>query len=152
MFARLSLKFILKLAFCISVFCGRPMGNSTSPCGSPSLTILVSCLYLHSANSSLYLPYLLSLIKPNTSCRYVTTHGLALNCNNDLGWFKHIVPCGIEGKGVTSLSAELSREVPVEEATAKFLESFRDVLQCDLKELEPDKQREILGQGYSFSS
>ncbi|XP_001653907.2 putative lipoyltransferase 2, mitochondrial [Aedes aegypti] len=84
--------------------------------------------------------------------RYVTTHGLALNCNNDLGWFKHIVPCGIEGKGVTSLSTELSREVPVEEATAKFLESFRDVLQCDLKELEPDKQREILGQGCSFSS
>ncbi|XP_050059805.1 putative lipoyltransferase 2, mitochondrial [Aphis gossypii] len=27
--------------------------------------------------------------------RYVTTHGLALNCNTDLSWFKHIVPCGL---------------------------------------------------------
>ena len=33
----------------------------------------------------------------------VKSHGLALNCNIDLTWFDHIVPCGIEGKGVTSL-------------------------------------------------
>merc|ERR1712018_342355 len=30
----------------------------------------------------------------------VTSHGLALNCNVDLSWFDHIVPCGIEDKGV----------------------------------------------------
>merc|ERR1719357_1142366 len=39
----------------------------------------------------------------------VTSHGLALNCNIDLAWFDHIVPCGIEGKGVTSLTQELGR-------------------------------------------
>ncbi|XP_019544054.3 putative lipoyltransferase 2, mitochondrial [Aedes albopictus] len=76
--------------------------------------------------------------------RYVTTHGLALNCDNDLRWFRHIVPCGIEGKGVTSLSGELNREVTVGEATRKFLESFQDILQCDLLEYDPEKQREIL--------
>lgn len=76
--------------------------------------------------------------------RYVTTHGLALNCNNDLSWFKHIVPCGIEGKGVTSLSVELSQEMDVGIVTDKFLESFRDVLQCDLIEFDLDRQREIL--------
>ncbi|KAM9321142.1 octanoyl-[acyl-carrier-protein]:protein N-octanoyltransferase LIPT2, mitochondrial [Gastrophryne carolinensis] len=58
--------------------------------------------------------------------RHITWHGLALNCNTDLSWFQHIVPCGIEGKGVTSLSAELGRDVPVEETIPPFLEAFRE--------------------------
>jgi lipoic acid synthetase len=33
-------------------------------------------------------------------------HGFALNVDTDLSWFDHIVPCGIEGLGVTSLAAE----------------------------------------------
>lgn len=45
----------------------------------------------------------------------VTMHGFALNCNPDLGYFDKIVPCGISDAGVTSLSAELGREVPVSE-------------------------------------
>ena len=43
------------------------------------------------------------------SSDFVTCHGLALNCNTDLTWFQHIVPCGIKGKGVTSLTEELNR-------------------------------------------
>ncbi|CAB1348477.1 unnamed protein product [Coregonus sp. 'balchen'] len=35
---------------------------------------------------------------------YIPSHSLALNCNTDMGWFENIVPCGIVGKGVTSLS------------------------------------------------
>ena len=35
----------------------------------------------------------------------VAWHGLSLNCNVDLSWFEHILPCGLEGKGVTSLSS-----------------------------------------------
>ncbi|MAW14963.1 MAG: lipoyl(octanoyl) transferase [Flavobacteriaceae bacterium] len=46
--------------------------------------------------------------------RWVTMHGLALNLNIDLGYFDHIVPCGIKGKGVTSLAKELGREIDVE--------------------------------------
>ena len=46
--------------------------------------------------------------------RWVTMHGLALNLNIDLGYFDHIVPCGIKGKGVTSLAKELGKEIDVE--------------------------------------
>lgn len=42
--------------------------------------------------------------------RGVTTHGLAINVNNDLQPFEWIVPCGIEGCRVTSLSREHGRE------------------------------------------
>jgi lipoyl(octanoyl) transferase len=42
--------------------------------------------------------------------RGVTTHGMAINVNNDLQPFDWIVPCGIEGCRATSLCHELSAE------------------------------------------
>jgi lipoyl(octanoyl) transferase len=47
--------------------------------------------------------------------RGVTLHGFALNCDCDLGFFDRIVPCGIRDAGVTSLSAEIGRDVTVAE-------------------------------------
>ncbi len=47
--------------------------------------------------------------------RGVTLHGLQINCDADLGAFSRIVPCGIRDAGVTSLSEELGRPVPVAE-------------------------------------
>jgi lipoyl(octanoyl) transferase len=47
--------------------------------------------------------------------RGVTLHGFALNCNPDLTAYDKIVPCGIRDAGVTSLSAELNRDVTVPE-------------------------------------
>ncbi len=47
--------------------------------------------------------------------RGVTMHGFELNCNADLSAFDNIVPCGIRDAGVTSLSYELQRDVPVAE-------------------------------------
>jgi lipoyl(octanoyl) transferase len=45
--------------------------------------------------------------------RGVTTHGFALNCDNDLAPFDQIVACGIEDAGVTTLSAELAQPIGV---------------------------------------
>ncbi|XP_065137918.1 octanoyl-[acyl-carrier-protein]:protein N-octanoyltransferase LIPT2, mitochondrial [Paramisgurnus dabryanus] len=64
--------------------------------------------------------------------RYITSHGLALNCNTDMSWFDNIVPCGLVGKGVTSLSRELGRDVPTEEAIPKLLEAFNEQFNCRL--------------------
>ncbi|MCV2393766.1 lipoyl(octanoyl) transferase LipB [Actinotalea sp. M2MS4P-6] len=47
--------------------------------------------------------------------RGVTMHGLALNCDPDLAAFDRIVPCGISDADVTSLSAELGRDVTIAE-------------------------------------
>ena len=47
--------------------------------------------------------------------RSVTMHGFSLNCNCSLEGFDAIVPCGIADAGVTTLSAELGRDVSVAE-------------------------------------
>ena len=46
----------------------------------------------------------------------VTMHGFALNVNPDLSAFEKIIPCGISGAKVTSLSAEIGSEITINEA------------------------------------
>jgi len=65
--------------------------------------------------------------------RWVTMHGFALNVNADLGYFDHIIPCGIRGKAVTSLNVELGRrEVPMKEVEAKLLKHFAGVFEAEI--------------------
>ena len=56
--------------------------------------------------------------------RRVTTHGFALNVCPDLSYFDHIVPCGMPGSRVTSISLELGREVAVSEVAPVLVERF----------------------------
>lgn len=76
--------------------------------------------------------------------RYITSHGIGLNCSTDLNWFEHITPCGIEGKGVTSLSEELERSVSVEETIEVFLKTFQWKFNCKLLEIDTETIKELL--------
>lgn len=60
--------------------------------------------------------------------RGVTMHGFALNADCDLAWFDRIVPCGIRDATVTSLSAELGRDVSVAEVTPVVERHLAEVL------------------------
>jgi lipoyl(octanoyl) transferase len=63
--------------------------------------------------------------------RWVTMHGFALNVNNDLGYFDHIIPCGIRGKSVTSLRVELKRDqVDENEVKEKLLKHFLNLFEA----------------------
>jgi lipoyl(octanoyl) transferase len=60
--------------------------------------------------------------------RGVTMHGFALNCDPDMSFFANMIPCGIPDAGVTSLSAELGRDIPVAEAIEPVEKAMRRVL------------------------
>ena len=59
--------------------------------------------------------------------RHVSFHGFALNVSTDLSHFAHIVPCGIQDRGVTSLSKLLGRTVTLEEVKPKLVQHFAKV-------------------------
>ena len=66
--------------------------------------------------------------------RWVTSHGFAFNVNTDLRYFERIVPCGLHGKGVTSLGTLLGRPVEMEPAIERVVEHFGNVFEVDMVE------------------
>ena len=64
--------------------------------------------------------------------RWVTSHGFAFNVNTDLKFFDWIVPCGLRGKGVTSLEKLLGRPVPMEAVGARVIQAFGEVFELEM--------------------
>ncbi|GBP89802.1 hypothetical protein EVAR_64779_1 [Eumeta japonica] len=81
--------------------------------------------------------------------RYITTHGIALNCDNNLSWFNHIVPCGIIGKGVTSLTKETGQHFTVTKIIPMFIDHFSQVFDCQTELLNNKTQADILNDVYT---
>ena len=75
--------------------------------------------------------------------RWVTSHGFALNVNTDLRYFEWIVPCGLRGKGVTSLAKLLGRPVEMEEVTERVVEHFGTVFGLEVRTVEELKGRKV---------
>ncbi|NVK52425.1 MAG: lipoyl(octanoyl) transferase LipB [Flavobacteriaceae bacterium] len=63
--------------------------------------------------------------------RWVTMHGFALNVSPNLGYFDNIIPCGIKGKAVTSMEAELGKKIPITEVQEKILKHFKVLFEVD---------------------
>jgi lipoyl(octanoyl) transferase len=64
--------------------------------------------------------------------RWVTMHGFAFNVNTNLDYFKHIVPCGIDDKAVTSLKQELGHEVEMVEVKQLFNKYFCEQFEASM--------------------
>jgi lipoyl(octanoyl) transferase len=64
--------------------------------------------------------------------RWITHHGLALNVNTDLRDFGLIVPCGLVGKGVTSLAKELDTQLDFQQVKREFATHFARLFQREL--------------------
>ena len=63
--------------------------------------------------------------------RWVTMHGIALNVNSDVDYFKNIVPCGIQDKGVTSMQKELTYKPDIEEVKSKLLNHLQQLFNIE---------------------
>ena len=64
--------------------------------------------------------------------RWVTMHGFAFNIQTDLQYFKHIVPCGITNKTVTSLEIELGKAINLNEVKEKLNRHFSELFSFEL--------------------
>ena len=64
--------------------------------------------------------------------RWVTMHGFAFNVNTDLGYFEHIVPCGIADKGVTCMAKELGGLVDMQEVKDRLKLELADLFDVEL--------------------
>jgi lipoyl(octanoyl) transferase len=77
--------------------------------------------------------------------RGVTTHGLAINVNNDLQPFEWIVPCGIDDCRVTSVTRELGAEQDLGAFADTVAERYGEVFDRDIVATEVDRLESALG-------
>ncbi|MDX6615038.1 MAG: lipoyl(octanoyl) transferase [Solirubrobacterales bacterium] len=77
--------------------------------------------------------------------RGITTHGLAINVNNDLQPFEWIVPCGIEGVRMTSVCRELGAEQDLGAAMTAVASAYGEAFERAPVEISPVELAERAG-------
>lgn len=59
--------------------------------------------------------------------KWITSHGFALNVNNNLTPFSYIIPCGIKDVEITSMKEILNREVDMGNLKEIIVEKFKEI-------------------------
>jgi lipoic acid synthetase len=75
--------------------------------------------------------------------QWITMHGFALNVSPDLSPFSIITPCGIVGRGVTSMAKVLNSAPSLEEVTANLIAHFSEVFSLSMEEGVIDQGRHL---------
>jgi lipoyl(octanoyl) transferase len=71
--------------------------------------------------------------------RGISIHGFALNVSPNLDHYRHIVACGIEGRGVSSLEKELGRSIEVKRVEEVLIEKLGEVFEMKVKKIPKDE-------------
>jgi len=64
--------------------------------------------------------------------RWVTMHGIGFNVNSDLNYFKHIIPCGIKEKDVTSIEKETGKKADMDELKQKLKNHLQNIFEMEI--------------------
>lgn len=72
--------------------------------------------------------------------RWQTSHGFALNVSTALSCFGFIVPCGLQGKGVTSIAAEVGRPVPMRDVEDELARHFGELFGAPVRHLRVERR------------
>ncbi|HBP66111.1 MAG TPA: lipoyl synthase [Desulfosporosinus sp.] len=78
---------------------------------------------------------------------WVTIHGFALNVNPDLSHFKTIVPCGLPGVEMTSMTEELNRSIPLSEVKNRVIEEMCALFQWEIRPASQDVEQLLAADG-----
>ena len=76
--------------------------------------------------------------------RWITRHGFALNVNTDLSFYDLIIPCGIQGKAVVSMSSHLERPIDTREVAERYTMEFGAVFNREMQWITERRLQELL--------